>query len=161
MGLCLSCRPVAEDCEGLAQSRVPAAEQLRALGPRRALYFVSVTQRETPAAEAHWAGQHDRALGLRPPLELEPIKALKMGPLLGMVSLICGTWLLTPLQYWLAGGLRDGQVRLRQARGPAGHAAVDAEVKGYLLGVRRVADVQSELGQLSPSRWTAKGLSPP
>ena len=82
---------MAEDCEGPGLLRVPAPEQLEALGPRRALYFVSVTPRETPAAEAHWAGQHNRALGLRPSLELEPIKTLKMGPLLGMVSSFVGT----------------------------------------------------------------------
>ena len=79
-----------EDCEGSDQTLVPAAEPLKALGPRRALYFVRVVPCETPAAEAHWAGQHDRALGLRPSLEAEPIKALKMGPLLGMVSVIVG-----------------------------------------------------------------------
>ena len=83
---------MADDCEGPDLTRVPAAEQLKALGPRRALYFVRVVscERETPAAEAHWAGQHNRALGLRPSLEVEPIKALKMGPLLGMVSLTMG-----------------------------------------------------------------------
>ncbi len=92
--LCIPCRPVAEDCEGPGLLRVPAPEQLEALGPRRALYFVSVTPRETPAAEAHWAGQHNRALGLRPSLELEPIKTLKMGPLLGMVSSFVGLFVL-------------------------------------------------------------------
>ena len=45
-------------------------------------------------AEVHWARQHNSALGPRLSLELEPIKALKMGLLLGMMSSIVGRFVL-------------------------------------------------------------------
>ena len=54
-------------------------------------------------AELHWARQHNRALGLRPSLELEPMKALKMGPAVGHSELDCG-------DFWFVGTKRSTPV---------------------------------------------------